>query len=87
VQIYINGESRDVAGQFTVEDLVRELSLQPPRIAIELNRKVVHRNEWRETTLNDGDQIEIVHFVGGGGLPEREADHFLFAHQRVYSFL
>ena len=67
MQIFINGESRDVAGQFTVEDLVRELFIQPQRIAIELNRKVVHPNEWPGTVLNEGDRIEIVHFVGGGG--------------------
>jgi len=68
VQIKINGEPRDLASQSTVEDLVRELSLQPQRIAIELNGKVVHRTEWRATVLNDDDRIEIVHFVGGGNL-------------------
>jgi thiamine biosynthesis protein ThiS len=66
VQIQINGESRDVANQSTIEDLVRELTLPPQRIAIELNHNVVRRSEWRETILNDGDRIEIVHFVGGG---------------------
>jgi len=66
VQIQINGEARDVANQSTLEDLVRELSLQPQRIAIELNHNVVRRNEWSETVLNGDDRVEIVHFVGGG---------------------
>jgi thiamine biosynthesis protein ThiS len=66
VQIQINGEGRDVANQSTLEDLVRELTLPPQRIAIELNHNVVRRSEWSETILNDGDRIEIVHFVGGG---------------------
>ncbi len=43
-----------------------ELSLSPERVAIELNKQVVRRNQWPETMLADGDRIEIVHFVGGG---------------------
>jgi|GEM_PF-241818 len=71
VQVRINGETRDVANQSTLEDLVRELSLQPQRIAIELNHNVVRRNEWSETVLSSDDRIEIVHFVGGGLLEAR----------------
>jgi len=66
VKIQINGETRDVANQSTLEDLVRELTFPPQRIAIELNHNVVRRSEWFETILNEGDRIEIVHFVGGG---------------------
>ena len=49
-----------------MDDLVSELSLPQARIAVELNHKIVRRTEWAETSLNDGDRIEIVHFVGGG---------------------
>ncbi len=66
MQVRINGKGREIPGESTLEDLVHELSLSPQRIAIELNRNVVPRNHWSETTLNDGDRIEIVHFVGGG---------------------
>lgn len=55
-----------MADRSTLDDMVRELSLPPQRIAIELNRNVVRRNEWPLTLLNEGDRIEIVHFVGGG---------------------
>lgn len=51
-----------------MNDLVSELSLAPARIAIELNQKVVRRDQWAHTTLADGDRVEIVHFVGGGSL-------------------
>ena len=47
-------------------DLVRELSLEPARIAIELNQQVIRRDKWSQTSLREGDHIEIVHFVGGG---------------------
>ena len=64
--VQINGESREVRAQATLDDLVSELSLPPARIAIELNKNVVRRGKWAETILAEGDRIEIVHFVGGG---------------------
>ena len=64
--VQINGESREVPGRLTLNDLVSELSLAPARIAIELNQHVVRRDKWDQTTLAHGDRIEIVHFVGGG---------------------
>ncbi len=64
--VQINSESREVRDRSTLDDLVSELSLAPTRIAIELNQKVVRRDKWAQTTLADGDRIEIVHFVGGG---------------------
>jgi thiamine biosynthesis protein ThiS len=64
--VQVNGESREVPERATLDDLVSELSLTPARIAIELNQRVVRRDRWAETTLAEGDRIEIVHFVGGG---------------------
>jgi thiamine biosynthesis protein ThiS len=52
--------------KITLDELVRELSLAPERLAIELNREVVRRAAWPETEMREGDTIEIVHFVGGG---------------------
>jgi len=66
VQIQLNGEARQVADQSTVDALIALLDLEPARVAIELNRNVVRRNDWAATTLHDGDRVEIVHFVGGG---------------------
>jgi thiamine biosynthesis protein ThiS len=67
LRIEVNGESLDVAASITLTDLVRHLALAPERLAIELNRRVVRRTNWQETALNEGDRVEIVHFVGGGG--------------------
>jgi thiamine biosynthesis protein ThiS len=66
LRVQVNGESRELPEGFTLSELVRELALAPERLAIELNREVVRRALWTETALRDGDQIEIVHFVGGG---------------------
>jgi thiamine biosynthesis protein ThiS len=66
LQVQINGEAREFAGELRLSDLVTKLSFPPERIAIELNQHVVGRNQWPETIITDGDRIEIIHFVGGG---------------------
>jgi thiamine biosynthesis protein ThiS len=71
LRVQINGEGREVADELKLSELVGELSLAPERVAIELNQKVLRRNLWPETMLADGDRIEIVHFVGGGGAEAR----------------
>jgi thiamine biosynthesis protein ThiS len=66
LRVQVNGESRELPEELTLSELVAQLTLAPERIAVELNREVVRRTMWGETTLRDGDQVEIVHFVGGG---------------------
>lgn len=65
--IEVNGEKREVPIHTTLGDLVNLLALAPERLAVELNREVVRRAEWSKIALSEGDHIEIVHFVGGGG--------------------
>ncbi len=66
VQVQINGEATALADGSTVSDLVRQLGLSQRRIAIEINRAIVARETYDSQPLADGDEIEIVHFVGGG---------------------
>jgi thiamine biosynthesis protein ThiS len=66
LRVQINGETRELVGGLTLIDLIRDLSLAPERVAIELNHQVMRRSEWSQTILRDGDRIEIIHFVGGG---------------------
>jgi len=67
VRIQINGEQREFPqSSLSLNELLDTLSLPPQRIAVELNKRIVPRSHWEKTTLEDGDQIEIVHFVGGG---------------------
>ena len=66
MRIQVNGELREVDDQLPLSALVLILSLKPEQIAIELNKQVVRRAQWIETLLREGDQVEIVHFVGGG---------------------
>jgi thiamine biosynthesis protein ThiS len=69
LQVEINGEIRQLNhNQIVLAELVRELALAPQRIAVEVNKRIVRRDEWEKTPINEGDRIEIVHFVGGGEL-------------------
>jgi thiamine biosynthesis protein ThiS len=66
IEILINGESRRVPGPATVADLLRHLNLDPRTVVVELNREIVRRPSLEQTSLSDGDAVELVHFVGGG---------------------
>ncbi len=66
IEIILNGEKREVPTSSSLEDLVSELGLERNRIAIELNLQIVTRQRWMQHLLQNGDQVELVHFVGGG---------------------
>jgi thiamine biosynthesis protein ThiS len=65
MNITVNGEPRDLPTGETVRALVARYNLTPEKVAIELNRRLL-RSEKYDTALQDGDEIEIVTFVGGG---------------------
>ena len=69
MNLTINGESRSLTPATTLGALVEQLGMKSDRVAIELNREIVPRDQWPQTPLNDGDRLEIVHFVGGGSYP------------------
>jgi len=66
LRVIVNGQDREVADGAAITDLISLLDLKPERVAVELNHKILRRIEWSGATLNDGDRVEIVHFVGGG---------------------
>jgi sulfur carrier protein len=66
MKLLINGEDRSFDGPLSLQGLVEQLGMKADRVAVELNRDLVPRAQWPATTLADGDQLEIVHFVGGG---------------------
>jgi thiamine biosynthesis protein ThiS len=66
IGVTINGESKVFPSGTTLRQAVNALELAPERVAIELDRTIVKRDLWDDTTIRDGAQIEIVMFVGGG---------------------
>jgi thiamine biosynthesis protein ThiS len=78
MKLQINGGFREFDGPLTLSALVKILGLKPDRVAVELNRSIVAREQWPETELGEGDRLEMVQFVGGGspgtsGLPHRNS--------------
>lgn len=73
MRLHINGDERQFDGHaipFTLAALVEILGMKADRVAVELNREIVPRDRWAETALQEGDRLEIVHFVGGGSGPQ-----------------
>lgn len=66
MQIQVNGEPVEMAEQSTLNDLIGQLELTGKRIAIELNLEIIPRSAHADTVLRVGDQVEIVHAIGGG---------------------
>ena len=66
LHIVVNGEEREVPGPATLLDLLAHLGLDPRTVVVERNREIVRRPQLGETALEDGDAVELVHFVGGG---------------------
>lgn len=64
--VRLNGEVRECREGITIAGLVEELSLGNKRIAVEVNRDIIPRDEYANRGLKPDDEVEIVHFVGGG---------------------
>ena len=66
ISLRVNGHPRQFAGQLTVRELLEQLSVSAPAIAVEVNREIVPRSRYQTHELTHGDRVEIVTFVGGG---------------------
>jgi sulfur carrier protein len=66
VRIQLNGEPRDLARALSIAELLDELGIDGRTVAVEHNRLVVRRAKYAETMLQEGSEVEIVAFVGGG---------------------
>lgn len=66
VRVQLNGKQREVTGGQSVRALLESLDLKPGMVVVELNREILERDRYDEFTIDEGDTIELVHFVGGG---------------------
>lgn len=66
IDVMINGERRAVPRDLTLRGLLAHLELEPRAVVVEHNQAIVRRPELETVRVGAGDQIEIVHFVGGG---------------------
>jgi len=66
MKLSLNGTQTEIGGNLTVAGLLRNLKIEPARVAIEVNLAIVKKCDYEKHLLNDGDRVEIVNFVGGG---------------------
>ena len=66
MKLHINGEDREFNSPLSLAALLDSLGMKPGRVAVELNRSIVRKQDWSATPVEDGAEIEVVWFVGGG---------------------
>ncbi len=67
MHIQVNGESRQVREEINVTGLLQDLQLNVERVAVEINLEILDRRDFDAKILEEGDRIEIMSFIGGGG--------------------
>jgi thiamine biosynthesis protein ThiS len=66
IHVTLNGEQRELPAATSVAALLERLGVATDLVAVEVNRELVRKRDFRERVLGDGDQVEVVEFVGGG---------------------
>jgi thiamine biosynthesis protein ThiS len=66
VRIRVNGEERRFPAGTRILELLSQLGVSTPRVAVERNREILPKAKYASTTLEEGDELEVVEFVGGG---------------------
>lgn len=66
ISVRLNGQDREIEAGQTVQELLLELELRPELVVVERNREILERARYPEVTVEAGDELEVVHFVGGG---------------------
>jgi sulfur carrier protein len=66
MKVKLNGKLEDIA-QLTVLDLLKARSIEPQMVSVEHNLKILDKEEFATAPLRDGDSIEILYYMGGGG--------------------
>jgi sulfur carrier protein len=64
--ITLNGEKKDIPDNITIVGLLEFLRIQHQRVAVELNTEIVKKDKYGETSIKEGDSLEVVSFMGGG---------------------
>ena len=66
MKLVINGNDTEIKDGLTITGMLESLEIDPGRVAVEVNLKIIKRADFGEHQLNEGDTVEIVNFVGGG---------------------
>lgn len=74
MQVFVNGELRQLRDGMTVAELVEELGMRERRIAVEINLDIVPRSRHAQQPIVDGDRVEIVQAIGGGSFVQNDTE-------------
>ena len=88
MRVIVNGEARNFTAPLSLLGLLQDLGIDSRKVALERNLEIVARSAYADTNLDDGDRLEIVHFIGGGGgkiRPPVEAEEYLVVAGRRFS--
>ena len=66
IKIKVNGKFKSVPDNYKISDILKELNIPLKKIAIELNQEIIDKKRTSKIILKKNDNIEIVHFIGGG---------------------
>lgn len=66
MKLTLNGTISEIQNGITVAELLENLKIEPGRVAVEVNLKIVKKQDYQKYVLKDGDSVEVVNFVGGG---------------------
>jgi len=66
IQVLLNGKNKKINNKTNLNLLLKELSIESNKVAIEINGVVVSKNDYEKKIIRTNDKIEIVHFIGGG---------------------
>jgi thiamine biosynthesis protein ThiS len=66
MRIQLNGEPRDLDGPLSIAALLEQLQVNPQLVAVEYNLRVIRRARYADTMIEEGAEVEVVNFVGGG---------------------
>src|SRR6266568_884626 len=66
IEIRLNGETHELPGSLSIAQLLERFDLPKDRVAVERNRAIVPKPQWETVAVSQGDELEVVHFVGGG---------------------
>ena len=66
MQVTINGETKNLNGELSIRDLLKELQVEEKIVALSINANLVKRDTWDSTLIKENDKIELLQFMGGG---------------------
>jgi len=67
MRLFINGKEKELEKEMSIGQLLKARNIRPEVVTVELNDKIIERDKYGDTALKEGDRLELVYYMGGGG--------------------